>query len=112
AGGRRSPSGTYGGSHKASFVIWRPSAAALRANTAPDEVPYTAADPPAAAITASTSSNSRSIAYGRDAPLTPRPRRSLLSRVKTAARAVASWAFAIRSVEPPQTRITGGPVPI
>ena len=63
------------------FLIGRPryEAPVRRAYahpTAPDDDPQRLADPPAASITASMSSTSRSIAYGRVSPLSPRPRRS------------------------------------
>src|SRR5215210_7933126 len=65
-----------GGSHNASFVMASPLAAASRARAAPEDVPYTDADPPASLMRASISSISRSTAYGAVSPLSPRPRRS------------------------------------
>lgn len=41
----------------------------------PQELPNSEADPPAASMTASRSSYSRSTAYGAVSPLSPRPRR-------------------------------------
>ena len=65
-----------GGSQSASLSTGAPLAVAIIASTAPDDEPHRWADPPAAPITASMSSTSRSIAYGSVSPLSPRPRRS------------------------------------
>ena len=58
------------------WVIGRPRAAARMASTAPEEYPKTEALPPAATMSASRSSISRSTAYGKVSLLVPRPRRS------------------------------------
>src|SRR5215207_7653723 len=62
AGGRLLSSRLNGGSQIASFVMVRPLAAASSARAPPEDVPYTNADLPAASITASRSSTSRSTA--------------------------------------------------
>jgi hypothetical protein len=71
-----SPCPCTGGSNTVSFSMASPLAAACRASSAPEENPYTSADPPAWSITAARSSASRSTAYGPVSPLRPRPRRS------------------------------------
>ena len=76
AGGRAFSSRMNGGSQSASLLTGAPLAVAISASAAPDDEPQSWADPPAASITASMSSTSRSIAYGSVSPLSPRPRRS------------------------------------
>ena len=62
AGGRAFSSRMNGGSQSASLSTGAPLAVAISASTAPDDDPHRWADPPAAPITASMSSTSRSIA--------------------------------------------------
>lgn len=71
-------------------ALGTPLAAASTARAAPEEMPYTYAEPPAASISASRSSTSRAAAYGAVSPLSPRPRRSYVKTVKSAARRSAS----------------------
>ena len=52
----------YGGSQSASLLTDAPAAVARNARAAPDDEPHSPADPPAAAMTASMSSISRSMA--------------------------------------------------
>src|SRR6266700_962827 len=54
----------------------------VQGDTAPEEIPYTYAEPPASSISAWRSSTSRSTANGAVSPLSPRPRRSSVNTVK------------------------------
>src|SRR5437016_826384 len=77
------------------------SVAASRASTPPEDVPQTAAEPPAACSTASKSSISRATLYPGASPLSPRPRRSYVNTVKCWASSRARAALGpLRAVDP------------
>ena len=110
---RRLRTTANGGSYTATWRTGSPLAAASRASAPPDDMPYSAASPPAASISAARSSTSRSTAYGARVTALAAAPRSYATTLKRSARSAASGASVARpwtSRRSPGS--TAGPCPL